>query len=120
MSTVTDLMTDLRERGVKLWVEGEKLRFKAPEKAMTPDLMGRLRRHKQDLLDFLAQASGNVRAPIRTAPRLGARRPLSFAQQRMWFLSKMSSANSAFHINGAFHWRGPLQIGLLKHHVVGL
>ncbi|MDJ0836638.1 MAG: amino acid adenylation domain-containing protein [Acidobacteriota bacterium] len=114
MSTVTDLMTDLRERGVKLWVEGEKLRFKAPEKAMTPDLMGRLRRHKQDLLDFLAQASGNVRAPIRTAPRLGARRPLSFAQQRMWFLSKMSSANSAFHISGAFHWRGPLRIGLLK------
>ncbi|WP_460415191.1 amino acid adenylation domain-containing protein [Pseudomonas sp. microsymbiont 2] len=46
-------------------------------------------------------------APIEAAPR-GQSQPLSFAQQRLWFLAQMDDASAAYHIPLALELRGPL------------
>ncbi|WP_313645936.1 non-ribosomal peptide synthetase [Pseudomonas sp.] len=46
--------------------------------------------------------------PIQSGPRLGSL-PLSFAQQRLWFLAQMSEGSAAYHIPIGLHLRGPLQ-----------
>jgi amino acid adenylation domain-containing protein len=39
--------------------------------------------------------------------------PLSFAQQRLWFLDRLQPGNAAYHIPGAVRLSGPLDVALL-------
>ncbi|HEU4511158.1 MAG TPA: condensation domain-containing protein, partial [Pyrinomonadaceae bacterium] len=40
--------------------------------------------------------------------------PLSFAQQRMWFLDQLEPNHAAYHLAGAIRIDGPLQVGILE------
>ncbi|HEX8692393.1 MAG TPA: amino acid adenylation domain-containing protein, partial [Longimicrobium sp.] len=51
-------------------------------------------------------------SPIEPADR-GARLPLSFAQQRLWFLEQLGALGSAYHIPGRLRLRGELDAGAL-------
>ncbi len=46
------LLEELRKRGVELAPDGDRLRYR-PKEATTPDLLGRLKAHKQQLLKLL-------------------------------------------------------------------
>ena len=65
---------------------------------MTPALKTEIGQHKAELITYLAAqdsadgASGEV--PIPVIPRNGYV-PLSFAQQRLWFLNQLEKSNSA-------------------------
>ena len=52
-------------------------------------------------------------ATIPTITRDGNRLLLSFAQQRLWFLSQMPAAKNAYHINLALRMSGPLDAAAL-------
>lgn len=45
-----DLLMDLQSRGVEITAEGERLKIRAPEGAITPDLRARLVESKPDVL----------------------------------------------------------------------
>lgn len=53
------------------------------------------------------ELSGAGLAPIAPAPRDGVL-PLSFAQQRLWFLSELEPDNPAYHMAGGLHLQGRL------------
>ncbi|MBB4636053.1 non-ribosomal peptide synthetase [Longimicrobium terrae] len=62
------------------------------------------------LADFARELDGAARAalpPIEPAPRDGPV-PLSFAQQRLWFLEQMGNLGSAYHIHRPVRLRGEL------------
>ncbi|HTI15983.1 MAG TPA: non-ribosomal peptide synthase/polyketide synthase [Dictyobacter sp.] len=40
--------------------------------------------------------------------------PLSFAQERLWFLQQLEPANTAYHLPAALRLRGPLQVQALE------
>ncbi|MEV5650917.1 amino acid adenylation domain-containing protein [Nocardia sp. NPDC052254] len=52
---IPDLVTDLRQRGVHLWADGEQVRFRAPQGVVTAQLREQLTAHKPALLEYLAQ-----------------------------------------------------------------
>ncbi|WP_280255890.1 non-ribosomal peptide synthetase [Nocardia wallacei] len=52
---VSDLVTDLRQRGVHLWVDGAQLRFRAPQGVLTAEHRDQLVAHKPAVLEYLAQ-----------------------------------------------------------------
>ena len=61
-----------------------------------------------DLAERVAQAEASTLPPIRTGQRPAAL-PLSFAQQRLWFLAQMGDeANAAYHVPGGLRLRGAL------------
>jgi amino acid adenylation domain-containing protein len=67
------------------------------------------------LRDFAREMETAARAelpPIEPAPREG-RLPLSFAQQRLWFLEQMGNLGSAYHIPMRLRLRGELDHGAL-------
>ena len=75
---------------------------------------------KQQLLELLlrekrAAAEGKPIAPeaISRRPRISVA-PLSFAQQRLWFLDRAQPGSSAYNIATAFRLRGPLRATLVK------
>ncbi|MFM0736457.1 amino acid adenylation domain-containing protein [Paraburkholderia xenovorans] len=70
--------------------------------ALAPDARGRL-------LSALAEKGIDfAMLPIVPAKTLHAERPLSFQQQRMWFVSRLGGAESAFHISGLLRMDGAL------------
>ncbi|HKH49935.1 MAG TPA: amino acid adenylation domain-containing protein, partial [Thermoanaerobaculia bacterium] len=67
----------------------------------------------------LAQAVRALRSsrpapPIVPVPRDGRDLPLSFAQQRLWFLDQLEPGSSAYNISGALRLRGPLDAQALE------
>jgi amino acid adenylation domain-containing protein len=66
------------------------------------DLAGRL--------DSTARAELSPIVRIQRTERL----PLSFAQQRLWFLAQMEEASKAYHLSLGLHLRGNLDTGALR------
>jgi amino acid adenylation domain-containing protein len=63
----------------------------------------------------LAARDGAPRLPpIVPSPRDGADAPLSFGQQRLWFLQQWRPASPAYNNPGAFRIRGPLDAAALE------
>jgi amino acid adenylation domain-containing protein/non-ribosomal peptide synthase protein (TIGR01720 family) len=116
MKSVETLLEDLERRDIKLWVDGDRLRYNAPKGAMPPELVGRLREHKQALIDRLKKNRPRADAvpdAIRPAARTGPI-PLSFGQERMWFLNQLTPENPSYNLTGAFHIKGRLDIGAME------
>src|SRR5262249_19249368 len=55
----------------------------------------------------LSEAAASTLAPIVSVPREGVL-PLSYAQQRLWFLSQFEGASAAYHIAGWVRLSGDL------------
>jgi amino acid adenylation domain-containing protein len=51
--TTTQLLTDLSQIGVELWVEGDRLRYRAPKGVLTEDLRTQLTENKAEILALL-------------------------------------------------------------------
>ena len=106
------LINQLASRDIQLWLEDGQLRFSAPEGAMTESLIAQLRQHKADIIAFLEQ-SGRQQALIRPVDHSGSL-PVSFAQQRLWFLQQLEPGNTAYHIHASLRIEGPLNIEHLQ------
>jgi hypothetical protein len=49
--TCAELLAELRRRGVRLGVDGDRLRYTGPEGAMTAELLALLASHKPEILE---------------------------------------------------------------------
>src|SRR5262249_40587243 len=66
-----------------------------------------------DLARALGGAARAEQEVIPRADRSGAM-PLSFAQQRLWFLAQMEGVSRAYHVPGGFRLAGALDQGALR------
>jgi amino acid adenylation domain-containing protein len=111
-----DFVLQLRNLGVILRNEKGRLLCNAPKGVLTPELQEQIRIRKQDLLAVLYEVDGNG-APLlppmtRTAVRDGA--PMTFAQQRLWFLDQLQPGSSAYNMSWALEIRGELNAPLFE------
>ena len=114
--TTSELLSDLRHKGIRLWAEGDKLRFSAPKGALTAEIRAELVERKTDLLRFLKQIT--VVSPlnlssIRALTRDGEL-PLSFAEEGLWLLEQLSPGMTAWNMQSSVRMRGPLNVSALE------
>ena len=110
------LLAELRQRQVTLWLEGDRLRYRAAKDAITPTLLAQMKTHKAAILTFLKQATTSASAqlpPIVVLVR-GQDLPLSFAQQRFWSLHQFEPNSSAYNMPVVVRCTGTLDVAMLE------
>jgi amino acid adenylation domain-containing protein len=115
MSTL-ELLSELRLLGIQLSTDGQKLKCKAPNDTLTPRLKSALADRKAEIITFLHegdQAGGSTVAQIPTADRTQDL-PLSFSQQRLWFLDRIEPNSSSYNIPEAVELAGSLDLQILQ------
>lgn len=126
MTTIYKFLSYLYSLNVKLWVESDTsgvplkevhLRCNAPEEALTSDLIAQISERKAEIIAFLNQAHSVWRLSPQTIPIKPISRqrnlPLSFAQQRLWFLAQLEPS-STYNEPMAFRLAGSLNIRALE------
>ncbi len=74
--TLSEFLSQLRALDIRVWAEGDRLRYSAPTGALTPGLREELVARKEEILAFLNQVKVTT-LPIVPIPRDKAL-PLSF------------------------------------------
>lgn len=114
--TAPELFSSLRARDIKLWLDGERLRFDAPPGAMTGELRAELAGRKTEIMALLRAASPAGEPSIEAIPPVprDGPLPLSFAQQRLWFLDQLTPGSCAYNLMRNTRLRGPVRADVLK------
>jgi amino acid adenylation domain-containing protein len=113
---LVEFLSYLRSLDINIFVEGEILRCNAPEGIITPELRAEISHKKAEIVSFLKAAnrtSSFTPTPIVPMGRDG-NLPLSFAQQRLWFLDQLVPNNPFYNVPAALRLTGSLNLRALQ------
>ncbi|BAZ34002.1 amino acid adenylation (plasmid) [Cylindrospermum sp. NIES-4074] len=116
MKTIDEFLSELRSKDVNLWVQGDRLRYKAPPQTLTPNLLQELKERKPEILAFLNQVNAAVNSKLTSilpAPQ-ETNLPLSFAQTRLWFFNQLEPDSSAYNMPTAYRLTGVIHVTALE------
>ncbi|BAY25366.1 amino acid adenylation [Calothrix sp. NIES-2100] len=115
-NSTVEFLRHLASLSIYLEADGDDLNCYAPEEALTSTLRQQIGDRKTEILLFLQQAK-QVKAahqlPIKAVPRDGEL-PLSFAQQRLWFLHQFSPDSRSYNVLLILRLNGSLNIVALE------
>ncbi|WP_417821983.1 amino acid adenylation domain-containing protein [Terasakiella sp.] len=112
------LLLKLKKSAIRLRVDGpdDQLKFEAPKGAITPALRDEIKANKTELIAFLKknQQSRNKTDLALTPMDRSKGLPLSFAQQRLWFLYNLEGKSAAYNIPACRRLSGHLDLDCLE------
>ncbi|BAZ22617.1 McnC protein [Kalymmatonema gypsitolerans NIES-4073] len=115
MNTI-EFLSYLRSLDIQVFVEGDRLRCNAPEGILTPELRIEIQERKAEIIAFLKAANyttSHTSTPLVPISR-NRNLPLSFAQQRLWFLDQLVPNNPFYNVPAAFRLTGSLNLRALE------
>lgn len=104
------MISRLRSKGVQLSEDGGKLLCKAPKGVIDADIKQFIVDNKPELLKFLAEENDSKLIRVANKP---ARIPLSYEQERLWFLAELGQSNQ-YHVPGFVNISTGANIELVK------
>ncbi|MDJ0838869.1 MAG: amino acid adenylation domain-containing protein [Acidobacteriota bacterium] len=117
MRELRAFFSHLKDLKIKLWEDNGKLKISAPKGALTPELSKELKERKAEILLFFREISDLAGARKQEAIPRASREgelPLSFAQQRLWFLDQLEGPNPTYNIPTGLRFKGNLNVDLLR------
>mgnify|MGYP003683409399 FL=1 len=117
-----DLIARLRDLGVRLSVDGNELLVDAPQDVINGELAEQIRERKVQIVALLKWSARSARSadlllvPIDRSRDL----PLSYAQQRLWFLDQLERGSAAYNISWTVRLKGVLNVPAMQQAVNAL
>ncbi len=112
--TIVDLLSQLRQVGIQLTLDGDKLKIKAPQGALTDELKEQLKLNKEAIIAFLQRATQEVTQTAFPKVDRSGQLPLSYMQQGLWFVEQLTPGTAAYTMPIAFKVVGTLDAILLE------
>ena len=114
--TASEFLSYLRKKGIRLWAEGNKLRYSAPKGALTADIRAELAERKAEVLSFLGETTTIAALDLSSIRAISqdGELPLSFAEQGLWLLDQLSPGMTAYNMQSRLRLRGPLNVAALE------
>jgi len=100
------LLDELALRGVELRLEAGRLRYRAPEGALTPELRERIALRRDELVASLARERKQEPDTLVLTP--------SSVQERLWFLNELQGPNPTYNIAFFLRLQGELSPNTLR------
>lgn len=102
------LLNKLKNLGIVLKVEKDKLKVSAPEGVLNDYIVNQIRESKNELISLLS--------PYCSIPKIENREsyPLTPSQYRLWVLSQMTGGSMAYNMPGVLKIRGKLDFDKLE------
>jgi amino acid adenylation domain-containing protein len=86
--TTAAIINRLGERGIELWLEGARLRFRAPKGALTAEIRAEISARREEI-------TAHVRALAEASDEIC---PLSFSQRSLWISHQQAPESVAYHL----------------------
>src|SRR5690606_34041823 len=105
-----------KQKGIKLFMDDEKLKYQIDKhQVVEPALLEQIRKYKQDIQSLLAGTYKKQHSVITRTPRqFGERVPLSFSQERLWFIDQLEGSVH-YHLPWVMRLKGKLNIEALTY-----
>ena len=95
---ISSLLQELDSKDIRLQLDGGKLRLNAPKGAVNDQLKKMIASNREFLIARLqSDLKVNGAGALSRVPRAG-RLPVTFAQQRLWFLDQVDPGRSHYNI----------------------
>ncbi len=112
---IAKLVSQLREKGVTLWVDQDHVRFRAPRFALNRDELEELRGAKNEIANFLRREDEEGgRYCLVTEASKSARAPLTYSQRQHWNLYQLAERPAVRHLVAVKQLSGLLDVGALE------
>lgn len=108
---IEEFIAELKAKNIKLWVENEFLRYKAPKGVITAELLKDMAERKEEMKSYLI--SSDFDDPFdRPIPKVEMKDcyTLSAAQKRMYLLSRIDSESTAYNMTQVLRIEGELNL----------
>jgi amino acid adenylation domain-containing protein len=116
MKSILELFGQLRAVNVSLALDGDALKCSAPQGVLTADLRQELAERKPEIVAFLRSSQNARRNPDPGIPRVdrSGPLPLSYAQQRLWFLNQLDPESAVNNLGIALRIKGNLNVSAVE------
>ena len=119
---IIDFLIEANEKGMSIFLEDGKLKYTVDKsRPIDNDFLARLKERKDEIIEFLGSESGDFRSYNSSEKKITpydrsepGRIPLSFNQERMWFVDKMTGSVK-YHLPSVLRLKGKLNIEALDH-----
>jgi amino acid adenylation domain-containing protein len=108
--SILELLSQLKRLGVKVQVDKDKLRMDAPRGFLTHSMREELSRLKPQIIEYLVTHGFAHASGLTSISRISRDRslPLSFSQERLWFLHQLEPESTAYSMPGSLRLKGRL------------
>jgi hypothetical protein len=110
VTSLETFLAELRAHGVKLWVEADKLKLRAPAGVLSPELTDAIKQRKAEILALLRPEAVYSIPPV----ALQDSYEVSAAQRRLWVLAQFPDGSAAYNIPLHQMLEGPLDRSALE------
>ncbi len=120
MKPIHEFLAELDQQQIRFKLDGDQLRIRAPQQALPPLVTDQLRLRKDEILHFLRRQPARQKVPALQAAERPAMLPLSYAQERLWFLAAMEGPSATYNVPLALRLRGALDPAALAAAINGV